>query len=704
MSQAFDRLSPALQYQIVNALGFNGLRPVQEHAVPAILDGKNCVVLAPTAGGKTEAAFFPLLSRMDTEQWAPTSVVYVSPIRALINNQAARVERYAGLLARRSALRHGDVSQADRKAFIRNPADILLTTPESLEVMLMSARVPAAEIFRGLQAVVIDEIHAFVGDDRGSHLAAVLERLSRVAGRDIQRIGLSATVGNPEAILKWIAGSSQRDGEVVDPGGGGHAPELALDYVGTLDNAAKVVSQLHRGKKRLVFVDSRRNVEALGKTLRELGTETFLLHSSLSQDERQRTESAFAEGSNRVIVSTSALELGVDIGDLDHVLQIDAPSTVAGFMQRLGRTGRRPGTVANCTFLATSPPALIQAAALIRLYRQGYVEPVGTPGNAAHILAHQVMALSFQQGSIPAAGWFGWLDGASAFADLTAEDRSEVVQHMLENGILAESAARYAMGPRGEKLYGRHNFMELYAVFSTPSILAVMWGGTEVGTLESGFVFQQEIPGLTFTLAGRSWHAKSVDWRRRRLFVEPAAQGKVPKWRGRPKLVGRALCQSLREVVTSEDHDPEWTRRASEAIDGAREGFGFVPTEGVPVVGHEDGSISIWTFAGGRANNLLARCLTSELGHDVSVTNISLKVNPVDDGLVAVTSAMERLRDAGRPNQADADRVAEDCARVKLSKFQPCLPPRLEARFLADELTSPEEARAVLAETVVRVG
>ena len=171
---------------------------MQEKAIDAVLDGKNCVVLAPTAGGKTEAAFFPVLSAMDAGDWRPVSVIYLSPIRALINNQEDRVGRYAGVIGRRVFKWHGDVSQSARKHFLGSPTDILLTTPESLEAMLISPRVPARALFSGLSVVIIDEIHAFAGDDRGSHLSALLERLTRFCGKDVQRIGLSATVGNPE--------------------------------------------------------------------------------------------------------------------------------------------------------------------------------------------------------------------------------------------------------------------------------------------------------------------------------------------------------------------------------------------------------------------------------------------------------------------------------------------------------------------------
>ena len=213
----FDLLHPALQHHIVNSLGWRELRPFQEAVIPQILDGKHMIVLAPTAGGKTEAAFFPIASRMLSEDWTGLSVLYICPIKALLNNLDVRLDRYCTLLGRRSALWHGDVKSSARKKILREPPDFLLTTPESLEVMLVSPNIDARNLFRNLHVVVVDEIHAFAGDDRGWHLLSVLERISRLAGRELQRLGLSATVGNPETLVNWLAGSCQGPRDVFLP-------------------------------------------------------------------------------------------------------------------------------------------------------------------------------------------------------------------------------------------------------------------------------------------------------------------------------------------------------------------------------------------------------------------------------------------------------------------------------------------------------
>ena len=698
MSAAFDRLSPALQYQIVNDLGWSGLRPVQEDATVAVLDGHNCVVLAPTAGGKTEAAFFPLLSQMDRESWSPISVIYVAPIRALLNNLDARVQRYAQMVGRRAFKWHGDVSAGDKRQFIADPTDIVLTTPESLEVMLMSRKVPAARLFAGLRAVVIDEIHAFVGDDRGGHLAAVLERLSRFCGRDLQRIGLSATVGNPADILGWLAGSSRRTGRIVDPGGGRKQPQIAIDWVATLPNAAKVIARLHPGKKRLVFVDSRRRVEALGQALRDEGVDTYVTHSSLSADERQTAERAFEQGQDCVIVATSALELGIDIGDLDHVVQIDAPPTVAGFLQRMGRTGRRDSTVPNCTFLAIEDKGLLRAAAIVRLFRQGFVESVPIPTRAAHLLAHQLMAMTIQhEGGVPVADWWAWVSAAPPFQGLTEADRRDLVDHMLAEDILFASGGRYSLGARGEKLYGWRNFAELYAVFSTPQTLRVLFGAQEIGRIDALFAQQQALDKLTFTLGAKAWRAVHIDWKDAVVRVEPIGDGGLARWQGAPELLSRPLCQTIRDVLVSSDVDPEWSQRAQTRLAELRAATDLPRDSQLALVSDNQG-LRLWTFAGGRANNLLGRVLESKLGAKVTLDNLYIGFRgDAAQSDAAIRQAIADLRSEDRPDHADALKFAESCARGRISKFQPCLPDRLEAEYLAEVLTNVDEAQAALA-------
>jgi ATP-dependent helicase Lhr and Lhr-like helicase len=302
---AFDRLHPALQHHVVNSLGWRDLRPVQNLAIDAYLNGANLVILAPTAGGKTEAAFFPILSKMLTDSWTGFTVLYVSPIRALLNNQQERLARYFRLVGGRSACWHGDTPQSEKRRIIADPPDCLLTTPESLEVILVSTKIDHRHFFRSVRVVVIDELHSFAGDDRGWHLLSVLSRIQKLAGRDIQRVGLSATVGNPTEMLEWLSCGSDRAREVIQPPPSDRKePDVQIDFVGSLSNAATIIRLLHEGEKRLVFCDSRSRVEELALLLREQKVETFISHSSLGVEERRLAEQAFAQRQNCVIVAT----------------------------------------------------------------------------------------------------------------------------------------------------------------------------------------------------------------------------------------------------------------------------------------------------------------------------------------------------------------------------------------------------------------
>jgi len=680
--EAFDRLSAAVRYHVVHTLGFSGLRPVQELTAHAILDGDNCVVLAPTAGGKTEAAFLPLLSRMHTEDWSAPSVLYLSPIKALLNNQEPRLSQLAGMLSRRVFKWHGDVSASVRSRFVHDPTDILMTTPESLEVMLVSTRVPSRQLFRGLQAVVIDEVHAFAGDDRGAHLVSLLERLQRHAARDIQRIGLSATVGNPSEILGWLAGTSRRPARLVNPAKVQVSPEVRLDWVATLPNAAKVISELDPGRKRLVFVDSRRRVEQLGEALQGAGVTTFLMHSSLSADERHQAERAFESGGSCVIVATSTMELGIDIGDLDAVYQIDAPPTVASFLQRMGRTGRRAGAKMNATILCTKEKELALSAALLRLWASGYVEPVQPERAAFHVLAQQLLALCLQEGGVPVMDWWAWVAGAACFAEVTAPEREMLLGRMLEAGIVVAAAGRLSLGPRGEALYARKNFQALYAVFEAPPLLRVQWGQREVGSVDALFV-QALPPGSCFVLGGRPWQITRIDWKKGVCDVAPAPDGKHLNWIGQPKLIARRLCQELKRTLLDDAEDPWWTTRTRTAMRAERESWTFLEDEPMPLA--EGSNETVWhTFLGGKANNLLARMLEERLGEHVVPGNMAIKVRgQAAQSAVAMREASGALMVTGAITEADAMRYAAGCTRGALSKFQPCLPEELELRFLA---------------------
>ena len=696
--EAFDRLSSALQYQVVNGLGWTGLRPVQEQSILAILDGANCVILAPTAGGKTEAALLPLLSRMETKDHEAVSVLYVAPIRALLNNQESRLRALTGLVGRSAGKWHGDVGLSARKRMRRARPDVLAITPESLEAMFLSTRVPPEHMLGHVRAIVIDEVHAFASDDRGSHLVSLIERITRLSGHDIQRIGLSATVGDPDDIVAWLSGSSLRPTRVVDPGGAKRERKLVLDHVGNIENAALLIDRMYPGTRRLVFVDSRRGVEKLGHTLAQRSVDVYLSHSSLALSERSAAEAAFTVGSNCVIVATSALELGLDVGDLDHVIQIDAPSTVSSFLQRMGRTGRRAGTTANCTFLCIEEAAVLQAAGLLELLDGGYVEPAAASRWAPHVLAQQLIALAMQERGVPSLEWRDRLEGCAAFGDVGPAAQQAVAKHMLAEGILTEIDHRLVLGDKGRKLYGAKNFLELYAVFSTPRVLRVMNGAQEIGMVDAFFLQDEDRRSAAFVLAGRPWRILYVNWKGATCEVEPAEHGAYPRWYGRPKLLSRALCQAMRRILVGDELRTGWSKRAAAAIQQLREEHVFLHDEPAPLTDEADGSIKWWTFAGGRGNRLLAAALQDKLGDKVTAGNEAIRLSAgAAQSQVAVRKAIRELAEGPGLTWADAARWTDVGANARVSKFQPCLPEATERELVARELMSVADATAVLA-------
>ncbi|WP_328548073.1 DEAD/DEAH box helicase [Streptomyces platensis] len=691
-----DRLHRGLVHHIVNSLGWTGLRPLQEESIAPLMDGSDAVLLAPTAGGKTEAACFPVLSRMAKENWTGTSVLYVCPLKALLNNLLPRLETYTSWLGRTAALWHGDIPQTRRKRILRDRPDVLLTTPESLEGMLVSTNVDHQAFFSGLHTIVVDEVHAFAGDDRGWHLLAVLERLERVADRPVQRVGLSATVGNPQDLLTWLQGSGagKRTARVVAPHLREKVPaipppgDIELDYVGSLANAATMIAALHRGEKRLVFCESRRDVEKLGEALRAKGVTTFLSHASLSPDERRRAEEAFAEARDCVIVSTSTLELGIDVGDLDRVIQIDAPGTVASFLQRLGRTGRRPGSLRNCLFLAVDEPGLLSAAALLLLWSRGWVEPVVAPPEPRHIAAQQILALCLQEHHVGDQLWQEWWGGLGPF-DTSAVP---IVRHLIDEGYVDRDSGLMFIGPEAEQRFGFRHFMDLTAVFTAAPEFTVLSGRTLIGTTDPALLTDEIVGPRRLLLAGRSWQVTYIDWSRRRCFVEPVDGGGRARWGGGgfARAASYELSQAAREVLLGATPPVALTRRAEGALTQVREGGSeLVHPGGTMIVrGGRDTNTRWWTWAGFRANATLAATLTS-----------------IADPLQRPTDAYIRLREDVTPQEwkqaitEGAERLclpAVDPRALTGLKFSAALPRRLAEATLASRLADLKGAAALL--------
>ena len=685
----FDRLHPSIQHHVVNSLGWRDLRSLQQQSIGPILNGEHCLLLAPTAGGKTEAAVLPVLSRILSEEWAGLSVLYFCPIRALLNNLEERLSFYCSLVGRRCGLWHGDVGQAARFAILRDPPDILLTTPESLEAMLISRRTDRKYLFGNLRAVVIDEIHSFAADDRGWHLLALLERIAALAGRQPQRIGLSATLGNPKEILSWMTRGDEPSRVVSPPATGLAEDDVTLDYVGSIENAARVIAQLHRGEKRLVFSDSRSQAERLTSLLRAAGTNTFVSHSSLSVDERRQAERAFRDSRDCVIVATSTLELGIDVGDLDHVLQLEAPPTVTSFLQRLGRTGRRTGNRRNCLFLSTHREALIASAALLRLWRSGYVEPLQSPPDPYPVVAQQIMSLIRQEGC-----------ASRRFDDSTirralAQDSQitgELIAYMLDQGILFQDSGVLGIGPSGERLYGAKNFMPLMSVFDTPSLFQVICGVEELGWVHPlSFAGFGKKP-VVISLGGRAWELIRLDEERSIAHVRAAEAPGRSSWLGGSRAISSVLCSAIRSLLLDDAVDPLWSKRAKAEIHAARSETSAVRLAGrVVETDTQCGRTTWWTFGGLKANYSLALMLRAEDGSIPRFDNFFVEL----PGAIDLCGVEELVQNISRTMDSSPLVHTDPPVRVK---FWDCLPVRLRQKYSTSRFTDSAAAFVLIAE------
>lgn len=634
-SSGLDVLHPVIIHHIASTLRWPGLRPLQEQAAAPLAAGEDAILLAPTAGGKTEAAAFPILSRMASEEWSGVSVLYLCPIKALLNNLEPRLDGYAAWLGRRVSVWHGDVGQSSRKRIITDPPDILLTTPESLEAMMVSRGVNAAEFLGGVNAVIIDEVHAFAGDDRGWHLSAVLSRLEELTGHPLQRIGMSATVGNPESLLSWLQGGRyDRPGHVLAPGiepGIVAQADITLDYVSGVSSAALLLSKLHQGEKRLVFVDSRRMAEELGAALHERGAQVYLSHSSLSADERRRAEDAFANDRDCIIVATSTLELGIDVGDLDRVIQIGTPGTVSSFLQRLGRTGRRAGSLRNCLLITIDDEdGLIHTLGLLQAWSQGFVEQVTPPPLPMHLAAQQFLAAALSNGTINLGTWRRlWAATPLMTEEILGIDPAEILQHLISSGMLETDGGQAFIGVEAEKAFGRRHFMELLSAFTTPPVFTVTDGRYDIGTVELRTMLSASASKtsgtsapMTMSLAGRYWKVTSIDWRRRRLRVEKTDTGAVTRWGSTSRGFGAEVTAGMLAVLRGENPaGVAVTRRAAEVLGHLREEYAaLTPSSGflyAPSV-NETSHGQLWTWAGTVANQQLVADLGPGLGEELA--------------------------------------------------------------------------------------
>ncbi|GMA15888.1 DEAD/DEAH box helicase [Deinococcus metallilatus] len=576
----FARLAPFIQEYIWRQ-GWTEIRAVQGEACSALLDSDDHVLIASgTASGKTEAAFLPILTSLHEDPPASIGVLYIGPLKALINDQFYRLD---GLLEESGipvGAWHGDVSSSRKKQTVEQARGVLQITPESLEGLFLRRGTILNRLFHDLRFVVIDEVHAFMGDERGRQVLCLLERLERVTRVPPRRVGLSATLGDLGLAQAWLAGTTRRAVRVVNDAGARRRLHLALEHFplheaegdqnfSPLDEAPDLYRHLYErtlGRKTLVFRNSRQGVEDTVVALRGLaetrGTPDIyhVHHGSVAAAYREDAERAMREeGRPACTVATVTLELGIDLGQLERVLQVDPPPSVSSFVQRLGRTGRRggPGEMVFYTLERghsdKDPPhrrlpwTLLQAIATVQLYlEERWVEPTGQPRLPFSLLVHQTLGALGQYEELAPRDLAARVLTLSPFRHVTQEQYRALLHHLLTSDHLQRTdEGGLILGLAGERLVNDWHF---FAVFPDVPEYAVFNGASEIGTVGSA----PEV-GSVISLIGRAWRVMDVDGERRHVFVRRERGRNTTAWSGGGGEVHDRVVQRMREVLASGD-------------------------------------------------------------------------------------------------------------------------------------------------------
>ena len=566
----YERYAPFIREYIYRS-GWQSLRAVQNAAGDAIFGTEDNVLLtASTASGKTEAAFFPILTLLEEHPSASVGVLYIAPLKALINDQFGRLNELCeeeGITVTRW---HGDAARSGKRKLLKKPSGILQITPESLESLLINKHMEIPTLFGDLRFIVIDEIHSLLRGDRGLQTFCLIERLCRLAGSKPRRIGLSATIGNPELAGKFLGAGSGRNTVIPRFDGGKEVWRLSMEHFYTTgpqadegrqpagdlppaelptdtapvaaDPGIGYIFEHTRGKKCLVFTNSREECEAVCQQLRqycELNHEPdrFLIHhGNLSAAYRESAEEEMKEDDSRMSVcATATLELGIDIGRLERAFQIDAPFTVSGFLQRMGRTGRR-GNPSEMGFVMREehpearamdriPWFLIQGIALVQLYiEERFVEPPRLDRLPYSLLYHQTMSTLASCGEMTAGELASRVLTLSCFHRITQEDYRVLLRHLLEQDHISRTeGGGLILGLAGERMVSSFKF---YAVFQENVEYTVHSGSEQLGT-----IVKPPPVGDKIAIAGRVWVVDEVDHKHREVFCT-LVKGNIPAYFG----------------------------------------------------------------------------------------------------------------------------------------------------------------------------
>ena len=604
-NEIFYRFSPLVQ-DFIYANGWETLRPIQVAAAEVIFDSDdNLILCSDTASGKTEAVFFPILSQIEGGGAGTVEVLYIAPLKSLINDQFERIDA----LLRDSGIPvfhwHGDVAASHKNKLIKNPAGVLQITPESLESMLMNRRSDIIRLFGGLKYVIIDEIHTLMGVDRGNQILCQLDRIREIIGYHPRRIGLSATIGDPEKARDWLTGGTGRRTQIPSAGAGKSKWRLALEHFYVQDNTKdrdisaaeqpeekaeidagyEYLYDCVKDKKSIVFSNSREETEYVTATLRQIAARRmeddifYIHHGNLSAAIREEAEQKLKDEKKCVACATVTLELGIDIGRIARILNMGAPTTVSSFLQRLGRSGRKTGIPEMFMLFREEKPLpdtplpqlipweLVRGIAVVELYlEEKFIEPPSVKKMPLSLMFQQTLSILASSGENTPKRLAEKVLSLSPFAEVDREDYRELMISMIKNGYIDMTEEKgLILGLKGERLTKSFKF---YAVFKDDENYSVKHESEEIGTISS-----PPPVGDRFALAGRVWEVEELDLERKLIYVHGVAGKMQVEWPGDYGEIHTKILEMMRKILSGTDEYPYLKPNATERLAAARRVF-----------------------------------------------------------------------------------------------------------------------------------
>jgi len=608
---SFDQLSEPIR-KYIRDKRWEQLRPIQIAAISKILTtDSNYILASRTASGKTEAAFLPILSKVDFNERG-VQVLYISPLIALINDQFYRIEELCKYLDVTVTKWHGEANKTLKDRIIKQPNGVILITPESLEAMFVNKPFNVKQLFSNLKYVVIDEIHSFIGNDRGTQLKSILSRLQDVNVSSYKIIGLSATIGDYDEAKKFtgdeqntkvLLDRSTKETNAVFRYFKNKSTELPLElikdlYIETKDN------------KVLIFPNSRGLAEEIAVKLRKLSDRVnghpnyFSHHSSVDKEVREYVE-YFAKNNNRqnfCISCTSTLELGIDIGTVDEVVQIDSTHSVSSLIQRIGRSGRKDGESSNLYLYATDKWSLLQSLACWLLYKEGFIEPPQTTEKPYDLLLHQALSITKGNSGIPLKELSKQLKENFAFNKIDILEIEEILNHLIEIDYLEKLRYEVIIGVEGEKIV---NNREFYSVFKTEDSFKVVNAGNTIGQIPFS---PQIIEDENLLLAARIWKIKFVDFKSKKIEVIPAKDGKKPIFFGSGGIINPRIREKMLEILFCSTNFDVLDEPSDDQIQELRKDFSVFDINDTQIerpLLSADKHLQLFTFTGTRINRTI---------------------------------------------------------------------------------------------------